>query len=261
MVWKRSLGGALAAAAVGAAALGLSRSQDTRITQGECRMVNGANVCTWAETDDDTLVTFGATVPIQSIENAPLDAPMVWPPVPVATIPLPDVATTASGFDNLTVYWEPHGHPPGAFLSPHFDFHFNVLSAESLAVIDCSDHRKPARLSTKYAMPDVPGPNRTTLVGVCVPRMGMHSLPESELRPGATFEKTMVFGYYHARPIFLEPMITREELLKRRSFSLEVPHVPGEPITVREPTQFRADYNHRTQTYRFVFSGLTTSTR
>jgi hypothetical protein len=70
----------------------------------------------------------------------------------------------------------------------------------------------------------------------------------------------MVLGYYHARPIFLEPMITREQLLKRQSFTLVVPHVPGEPITTRAPTEFRAIYDRGTQSYRFVFSGLTSST-
>jgi len=260
-LWQHRLGGALTAVAVGAAAVGMSVSQGTLITQGECRMVNGANVCVWAETGNDTLVSFGATVPIQSIENAPSDAPMVWPPVPAATIPLPDVARSGSGFDNLTVYWEPHGHPPGAFLAPHFDFHFNAISSADIAAIDCSDLSKPTRLSARYALPDVPVPNMGTLVGLCVPGMGMHSLPASELRSATTFQKTMVFGYYHARPIFLEPMLTRETLLKRRSFTLDVPHVPGQPIAVRAPTRFRADYDRGAQAYRFVFSGLITSRR
>jgi hypothetical protein len=260
-VWQGRFGGALTVVAVGAAAVGMSASPGPRLTQGECRSVNGGDVCVWAMTDDDTLTTFGATVSIRSIQNAPSDAPMVWPPRPAATIPLPDVARTASGFDNLTVYWEPHGHPPGAFLTPHFDFHFNAIPATDVSAIDCSDATKPAHLSARYAMPDVAIPDMGTLVGLCVPGMGMHSLPESALRLTEPFEKTMVLGYYHARPIFLEPMITREQLLLRRSFTLDVPHVPGEPITVRVPTLFRATYDRGAQAYRLEFSGLTTSTR
>lgn len=259
-LWKRRLGGALAVAAIGAVAVGMARSPAVLVTEGECRPVNGANLCVWAETSADTLTSFGMTVPIQAIQNAPSDAAMVWPPVPVATIPLPDVVKTASGFDNLTVYWEPHGHPPAAFLAPHFDFHFNTIPSADVAAIDCSDLSKPARLSSRYEMPDVAVPNMGTLVGLCVPGMGMHSLPSSDLRSSA-FARTMVFGYYHARPIFLEPMITRAELLRRRSFTLDVPHVPGQPITTRAPTLFRADYDRDTQSYRFIFSGLVTSTR
>lgn len=164
-LWQRRLGGTLAAVTVGAVAVGMARSPGERITQGECRPVNGAQVCVWAATNNDTLTTFGATVPIQAIEGAPNDAPMVWPPVPAATIPLPDVARTASGFDNLTIYWEPHGHPPAAFLAPHFDFHFNAISAADVAAIDCSDLTKPSRLSARYELPDVVVPEMGTLVG------------------------------------------------------------------------------------------------
>jgi hypothetical protein len=259
-LWQRKLGSALTVVGVGTVAVGMAVPTGPIITQGECRTVNGAQVCVWAETNNDTLTTFGATVPIAAIQNAPSDGPMVWPPVPVATIPLPDVARTASGFDNLTVYWEAHGHPPAAFLAPHFDFHFNAVSAADLAAIDCSDLTKPARLSPRYALPDVPVPEMGTLVGLCVPGMGMHSMPAADLR-ATSFSKTMVFGYYHARPIFLEPMLTRELLLRRRSFALAVPHVPGQPITVRAPTEFRAIYDRGTESYRFVFSGLTTVTR
>ena len=259
-LWKRSLGGVLITVAIGTVAVGMSVYPDSRITQGECRAVNGADLCVWAETSADTLTSFGMTVPIQAIQNAPSEAAMVWPPVPVATIPLPDVARSASGFDNVTVYWEPHGHPPAAFLAPHFDFHFNAIPSAEVAAIDCSDLSKPSRISAGYELPDVAVPNMGTLVGICVPGMGMHSLPSSDLR-SSSFTKTMVFGYYHARPIFLEPMITRETLLARRSFTLDVPHVPGQPITTRAPTLFRAEYDRGAQAYRFVFSGLVRSTR
>jgi len=110
-------------------------------------------------------------------------------------------------------------------------------------------------------MPDVPVPDMGTLIGLCVPGMGMHALPAADLRSATPFLKTMVLGYNHARPIFLEPMITRETLLARRSFTLDVPHVPGEPASVRAPARFRADYDAATQSYRFVFSGLAASTR
>ena len=43
----------------------------------------------------------------------------------------------------------------------------------------------------------------------------------------------MVVGYYHGRPIFVEPMITRATLLERRGFPLEIPDVPDRPGNVR----------------------------
>ena len=198
---------------------------------------------------------------MQAIQNAPDEAPMVWPPVPAATIPLPEVVKTAAGFDNVTVFWEPHGHPPGPFLAPHFDFHFYSIPAADVTAIDCADSTKPARLAARYELPDVPIPDMGTLVGLCVPGMGMHALPASDLRATTTFLKTMVLGYYHARPIFVEPMITRATLLERRSFALAVPRVPDEPAGVRAPTGFRAEYDAGAQSYRFVFSARGGSTR
>ncbi len=186
---------------------------------------------------------------------------MTWPPVADATLPLPDVVRTAAGFDNLTVFWEPHGHPPGPYTAPHFDFHFNAISVPELAAIDCTDSSKPQTLAARYELPDVPVPDMGTLVGLCVPGMGMHALPSSDLHATVPFQKTMVVGYYHARPIFIEPMITREALLAGRAFDLAIPPIRGMGASVRVPTRFRADYDRGTQEYRFVFSGLASATR
>lgn len=34
------------------------------------------------------------------------------------------------------------------------------------------------------------------LIGLCVPQMGMHALPQQQLESGEHFEKAMVIGYY-----------------------------------------------------------------
>ena len=86
--------------------------------------------------------------------------------------------------------------------------------------------------------------------------MGMHALPGAELRASTPFQKTMVVGYYHGRPILIEPMITRATLLERRGFLLDIPDVPDRPANVRYPTRFRADYYSTAQAYKFAFSDL-----
>lgn len=243
-------------AAAGMLALGLAGCGKQQVVQGDCRPVNGADVCVWGETSGKALVAFGATVPVGSIENAPADAPMAWPPVPAAAIPLPDVVSAATGIRILTLYWEAHGHPPGPYLVPHFDFHFNNISADELAAIDCADSTKPAQLAAAYELPDVTIPQLGTLLGLCVPKMGMHSLPGAEMHASTMFQKTIVVGYYRGRPIFVEPMIARATLLERHGFSMAMPEVPDRPSGVRYPTSFRADYDSTAQTYRFVFSGF-----
>jgi hypothetical protein len=252
-----SRGGILALPAAGIFVLSLAACNKRQVVQGECSPVNGADVCAWGETSGGALVAFGATVPVAAIENAPADAPMVWPPVAAAAIPLPEAVSSATGFKLLTVYWEPHGHPPGPFLVPHFDFHFNAISADEVKAIDCADSTKPSRLPTAYELPDVSIPQLGTLLGLCVPTMGMHAMPGADVHATTPFQKSMIVGYYGGRPIFVEPMIPRTTLLARQSFTLDIPQVPDRPAGARYPTTFRADYDGTAQTYRFVFSGLT----
>lgn len=244
------------AMSLGVLALGVGACARERLVQGECRPVNGADVCAWDRMSGNTLVAFGATIPMRVIDSAPAEAPMTWPPVAAAAIPLSRVAQAASGFDNITIFWEPHGHPPGPYLTPHFDFHFNTISAAELGAIDCADSTKPAQLPASYELPDVEIPGLGRLVGLCVPTMGMHSMPVSELHSTTPFEKTMVVGYYRGRPIFVEPMITSAALLARHSFPLAVPQVPGGPANVRYPTRFVADYDSTAHVFRFTFSDL-----
>ena len=245
------------------AALGLSGvllaacSPKVEIVQGTCGKVRGADVCTWGEMTGKSLTAFGATVPMSAITGAPADAPMVWPPVAAATIPLPEAVTAGTGLKVLTVYFEPHGHPPKPMLIPHWDFHFYDITAADAAAIDCKDVVKPATLAAGYALPDMDlGPPIGVLPGVCVAGMGMHSLPATDLTDTTAWTKTMVIGYYHQKPIFVEPMLANATLLAKKSFTLAIPAVPGMAAGSHYPTQFRADYDSTAQSYKFVFSGF-----
>jgi hypothetical protein len=232
------------------------RTPEPRTVQGECTDVFGASVCTWATMDGDAVMAFGATVPLAVAERAPHDMEMAWPPVANAVVRMPAEVTAATGVDHLTVYWEPHGHPPGAYLTPHFDFHFYNISTATRVAIDCTDATKPAALPADYGMIDLEVPDLGVLVGLCVPEMGMHTLLASEMESDRIFDGTMVIGFYHGSPIFFEPMIARDMLLRRQSFELPMPAVTGLPAGVRYPQRFRAEYDTAGAAYRFTFSGI-----
>jgi hypothetical protein len=251
----------LAGAALGLLVAGAAACTKEKLVQGECQQFNGADVCTWGRTVGDSLVAFGATVPMKSIENAPAEIPMAWPPKMAAAVTLPAAVKSATGFDVLTIFWEPHGHPPGPYLAPHFDFHFYDMAIGDIRAIDCADSTKPAQLPAGYELPDATIPQLGTLIGICVPGMGMHSLLGSELHASTLFQKTMVMGYYHKKSIFVEPMITRATLMARRSFPIDIPDVPDRPAGTRYPTRFRADYDSTAQAYKFVFSSFTGGTK
>jgi len=226
------------------------------MVEGPCGDVYGAPVCTWAELEDERVVRLGATVPIESIRNAPAEAEMVWPPVEVVTLPLPEAAQERTGVRSLKLYWEAHGHPPGPYLVPHFDFHFYTISQADLEALDCSDVSKPADLPIGYDLPDVEIPELGNLIGLCVPKMGMHALRTEELESEEPFDGTLVIGYYGAKPIFVEPMLTRELLLQEQTFSLEVPQIAGSDTGVTLPPPFEPEYNASASAYRFIFTGF-----
>ncbi len=228
---------------------------------GSCADAFGSEVCTWATVQGDALMEVGATIPVGSLERAPHDWPMAWPPPSVAVVPLPEAVTDRSGLTHLTMYWEPMGHAPAAYMVPHFDFHFYRIPSAQRMTIDCSDLTKPATLAAGYSLPDEVLPDEVaemigvkTLVGVCVPEMGMHSLETTQMESDTPFDGTMVVGYYRGENIFIEPMIAKEFLLRRTSFDMPVPAIPG--LQGPHPTQFRADYDAEADAYRFVFSSF-----
>jgi hypothetical protein len=238
-------------------ALGFTSSgADIRAIDGDCASLYDGNVCTWATLSGDAVVEFGATVPVQVIESAPLDLEMVFPPVPVAVIPLPAEVAKRTGFNHLMINWEPHGHPPALFAVPHFDFHFYTVDPAAVMAMDCSDLSKPAQLPAGYALPDIAIPGLGELVGLCVPGMGMHAMLAEDVDRTEPFGASMIMGYYEGNAIFVEPMIARSKLLKAEGFTMRVPRVTTAAASVRWPSRFEAVYDKSTLAYRFTFSGF-----
>ncbi len=228
-------------------------------TAGPCADAFGGQTCTWSRSQGDSLLAVGATVPLASIAGAPDSMEMSWPPAYQADLAMPAGSEAASGLVNYTFAWEPMGHPPPTFFAPHFDFHFNFISAAERQAIDCSDRTKPAAVPAGYTLRDEPLPppvaemlGTDTLIGTCVPNMGMHSLLESEYATSELFSGTMVVGYYGGRPIFIEPMVTRAKLMERQSFTLPVPEIPG--ATWAYPRTFNAEWVPESESYRMTWS-------
>lgn len=174
---------------------------------------------------------------------------------------MPDVVVQHGRFTQLTMFWEPGGHPPGAFMTPHFDFHFYTVAASERAAMDCSDVSKPASLPAGYGLPDIPLPpdmakmtGVSALVGICVPHMGMHALLTTEIERKDAFNGSMVIGYYKGKPVFIEPMVSKAMLMEKKSFDLPIPEIPG--LAGTQPTRFHAEYDTTHQAYRFTFSGF-----
>ena len=237
-------------------ACGTKKPAGPKEIAGACQPIYGGSICTWAQMADSQLVAVGATIPLATIDSAPPEMAMVWPPVPGAVIRLPEVARAAVGVDHLSFLWEAHGHPPAPFMTPHFDFHFYVISDSAREAIDCKNTTKPQAIPANYTLPDVDIPQLGMLTGLCVPKMGMHAIETTVANDTTPFTGSMVYGYYAQRPIFYEPMISRAMLQERRSFTLPVPPQGDLPAGVKYPTKFEAVYDSATPAYRFIFSGF-----
>lgn len=223
--------------------------------QGECKAVFDGEVCTWSESRGDELLAFGATVPMSTVESAPAEGELVMPPVTLARVALPQQVKDATGVDHLGINWEVYGHPPTTFMTPHFDFHFYTWSGAEIEAIDCADLSKPDMLPAGYVLPDIGIPEMNmTLVGLCVPEMGMHSVRESELNNTEFFEGSMIIGFYRREVIFIEPMLAKDLLMKRQGFDLAMPRLADRGEGVATPAAFEAAYDGEQDAYHLVFT-------
>jgi hypothetical protein len=64
----------------------------------------------------------------------------------------------------------------------------------------------------------------------------------------------MILGYYGGRLTFLEPMVTREALLQKQSFSLNIPTPQVVGVSTRFPTRMNATWDEQRQAYDFVLT-------
>ena len=230
--------------------------RDASTTSTACSSMLGSEVCTWVVMEGGAATELGATIPLALIEAVPGEAEMVWPPQELGSVMLPAEARELLGIDHLGINWEANGHPPESFLTQHFDFHFYNITQAEVRAIDCANGVKPATAPTGYTLPDIDVPGMGTLVGLCVPLMGMHAMPAGEVHDTHAFEASMMVGYYGGEPIFFEPMVSRDLLLRRADFSLPMPSVAGVPDGVRYPEAFRAEYDAGTEQYRLIFTGF-----
>jgi hypothetical protein len=228
---------------------------ELQLVQGECKAVFDGEICTWGKTRGDKLLAFGATVPMSTVESAPPEGELVMPPVTYARVALPPVVKDITGVDHLGVNWEVYGHPPGTFMTPHFDFHFYTRSGAEIEAIDCSDLSKPEQLPDGYILPDIGIPEMNmTLVGLCVPEMGMHSVLEAEIETDELFDGSMIIGYYQREVIFIEPMVAKDHLMKRQDFDLAMPVLTGRGEGVATPADFEATFDTEQDAYHLVFT-------
>jgi hypothetical protein len=166
-------------------------------------------------------------------------------------------AENTSPFRHVLFNWNPRGHePPGIYDTPHFDFHFyNIDNAERLAIdpADPEYQRKAERKPAPELIPEryiLPAP-------LAFARMGVHwvDTTSAELK-GEPFSKTLIYGSWNGKVIFVEPMITKAFLETKQRFSAALPS----PAQGREagyyPNGYSVRWDAAAREYRIALTGL-----
>ena len=117
---------------------------------------------------------------------------------------------SATAFQHAAINWEPTGHAPAAYLVPHFDFHFYMISSQQREAITSADPSYATKLALQPTASFLPA---GYVIGMGMERMGMHWRdPASPELSGAPFTSTFIYGSYDGKIIFAEPMIAKSYL-------------------------------------------------
>jgi hypothetical protein len=226
-----------------------------RVIRGENVRVGQSTVNTWAVlTRTGKIAEVGITIPIEIFESPPAsgDGPLGA----IASLKFPDVVQQASFFNHVEVHWNPQGHPsdpsqPNRYRVPHFDLHFYAIPEAVVWGI-------PALPMPLPAVPPEKLPSGWLPAGDSEPEMGRHSVPASIAQ--GPFVADMLAGFLPSggQMHFVEPMITREHLLKLQSFEMPVPRPAVFGRAMAYPEKFAVEYDAKLRSYHFVFRQFVT---
>lgn len=179
---------------------------------------------------------------------------------------LPSVAARRSDLPVqwVGVDWQVEGHiPPGVYDLPHFDFHFYLVSEESVQAIgvgpcgifmDCALFERATRpVPEKYV------DHRHVSVGAAVAMMGNHLIDMTSpefAKPPKKFTHTWIFGAYDGRITFYEPMITREFFMSHPSTCAPIKQPKAWQTAGYHPTRYCIRYHQRANKYTVSLEGL-----
>lgn len=171
-------------------------------------------------------------------------------------VDLPKEAAIA-GYDHVTVNWNPQGHiPHGVYDSPHFDFHFYMITpAERYNITLEGDDRARAQ---KQPSPEFMPEGYILPEGTAEPRMGAHAVnpgaPEFNHQP---FTKTFIYGFYDGQMIFLEPMVSQAFLQSKPDTTANINLPKSYQRHAYYPTRYHVGYDPAKSEFVVAIEGLT----
>lgn len=219
----------------------------------------GSPVSVWSKNNDEgNVAEIGIDFPLAIAQKSTMgtDGSAQVDPANTVQMTVQDDVKQSTYVDHVQIDYYPSGHAPDMYKAPHFDLTFFAISAADQDKIDCTDTTEtgPEHLPGSFVS-DKPG---LAPDGGCTPKMGIRATdiasPEYDMVNRHPFDKTMAVGFYGGNLIFIQPMITREQLLKKEDFTFSLATPPYLGKAALYPTVFTATYDTAKDMYHFVLS-------
>jgi hypothetical protein len=228
-------------------------SAGERLLKGEKIEIFGGDAESYAVVNEQGhLRKLGISISMQTLTNATTEQMASF------KLNIPDLAGLGNFINHVSIDWNPMGHPPmNVYTIPHFDLHFYGISMAKVAAIDCQRPYvvDPALVPEGYMLPDPEAPD------ACVPQMGVHALPATDLVDGFEFWETMIYGYNDNAMIFIEPMIAQRFFLEKRSIEKELIYTESQLAALGQdavPQHYAVTYDETTDRYIIEFADFFT---
>jgi hypothetical protein len=222
---------------------------------GEMVAIGDGTARSWVRTGTDGQpVALGITLSEDALSSLPQTDPAAHEGQEYL-LRLPAQVSVAP-FDHLTLNWTSVGHEPkGVYDTPHFDFHFYLISQSTRRQIRAGS-RAVARAPDADHLPDDYIRGRVGIANVGLPWID-RTAPELHGQP---FTATLLYGSYDGQLAFVEPMVAKDFLQSRASFSaaVKLPRIwpAGGSAGGYVPTSYRVAYDPVAKEYSVWLEGL-----
>lgn len=182
-------------------------------------------------------------------------------PPQMLVLSLPQQASTTV-LDHVMLNWNSHGHAPAVlFGKPHFDIHFYMVDAASVAKINPSSPDFATRAAhlpdAKYVPQGYVAPPGSAVENT-VPAMGLHWIDSTAgIVPGKyDFTQTLINGSWDGRYTFIEPMMTRAWMLQKQTVQENIKQPQAYQRSAYFPTTYNVRYDDQAKEYWISLGGM-----
>lgn len=234
--------GATALALLGACSSDTAPSSSVRELDGAAVSLGQGSAHAYVIANADSAISIGVALTKSALNGLP-SSESEW------DLPLPAGISTPP-WDHIALDWNPQGHPPAVYQLPHFDFHFYTISRSEQAAIQGG--------ADTVTVPAVNVPQDYASGVMAVPDMGVHWVDTLSAEfQGKTFDHTLIYGFYHGKMVFEEPMVTRDFLASDSTLAAIIKEPQQFQTPGRYPVAYTVQPDPATGTVRVSLDALT----